>query len=216
MHPVSFDAAYTLERNRLTVFFRGLLAIPWLLWGALYAIATLFAVVFAWFALLFTGRYPEGLYEFVAGFTRFSARLEGWFTLTTDEFPPFAGRPEPDYPVRVEVAPPQASYSRVKTFFKLVTAVPQFLIGNGAQGLALAAAFVSWWRIVFTGKQSATMHDALLAGLAYQTRSTAFVMLLTETHPRFLELTPPDYPPDAPALPPAPAAAVPPATGEAG
>jgi hypothetical protein len=210
VHPVSFDAQYTVERNRLTVFFRLLLAIPWILWGALYAFATLFAVVFAWFALLFTGRYPDGLHGFVAGFTRFSARVNAWVCLVTDEFPPFGGDSQPEYPVRVEVGPPQASYDRVKTFFKVVTAIPQFLIGSGAQNMAAGAAFVSWWRIVFTGKQSATMHDALLAGLAYQTRSGGFLMLLTETHPRLLELAPPAYPADAPALPPPPATAVPP------
>ena len=206
MHPVSFDAAYEVERNRITTFFRLLLAIPWLLWMYVYAIGAMIAVVIAWFAMMFTKRYPEGLYNFVAGYLRYVGRLAGWVSLTVDDLPPFGGGSNHDYPVRVDVAPRQEEYSRAKTFFKPVLYFPQMLISYGAQGLVGGAAFVSWWRILFTGKQSATMHDALLAGLAYVVRSQGFVFLLTETHPRLLELTPPSYPADAPALTAAPAA----------
>ena len=215
MHPVGFDAQYSVERNRPTVFFRLLLAIPWLLWTYLYGIAAMVAVVIAWFAIMFTGRYPEGLYNFVAGFIRYVGRLAGWVCLAVDDFPPFGGGPNPEYPVRVDVAPRQESYSRAKTFFKVVLYFPQMLIAQGTQSIAGAGAFVSWWRIVFTGRQSATMHDALLASITYSLRANSFLALVTETHPRLLELPPQAYPPDAPALPPAPAA-VSPVAGEPG
>ena len=60
---------------------------------------------------------------------------------------------------------------------------------------------MAWWRILFTGKQSATMHDALRMSLAYTTRAGAFLLLLTEVHPRILDLPPQPYPADAPSLP---------------
>lgn len=207
MHPVSFDLEYAMERNRLTAFFRLLLAIPWVIFAYLYTVAAYVAAVLAWFAIMFTKRYPQGLYSFVAGFIRYSGRLGGFVTLAADPFPPFSGGSRPDYPVRIEVAGPQPEYSRAKTFFKVVLYFPQMLIGYGAQLLVGAAAFITWWRVLFTGKQSATMHDALRVGMAYYLRSTAFVLLLTETHPRLLDLPPQAYPPDAPALPAAAAAA---------
>jgi hypothetical protein len=202
MHPVSFDIDYAVERNRLTTFFRLIVAIPWIIVAYLYGIAAYVVAVIAWFALLFTKRYPEGLYNFVAGYVRFTARVGGFAVLATDEFPPFGGSPDPDYPVRVEVASPQAEYSRAKTFFKLILAFPQQLLTYGLGFIIYGASFVTWFRILFTGKQSATMHDALKMSLAYVTRSNAFLLLLTETHPRLLEVPRDDYPPQAPALPP--------------
>ena len=201
MHPISYDIAFELERNRLTVFFRFLLAIPWILVLYLYALAAYIAALIAWFAILFTKRYPEGLYSFVAGFVRYIGRLGGWIGLATDSFPPFNGDPDPDYPVRVDIGPRQAEYSRAKTFFKLVLYFPQALIGYGAQMVVGAAAFVTWWRVLFTGRQSATMHDGLRLGLAYYLRSTGFLLLLTEVHPRLLDLPAQSYPAGTPGLP---------------
>jgi len=96
------------------------------------------------------------------------------------------------------------------------------VILGGLSYLYLGAAFVAWWRIVFTGKQSATMHDALRMSLAYTTRAGAFLLMLTEIHPRLLDLPPQPYPAGAPSLPgpaqlptseaPLPAETTPPAT----
>lgn len=201
MHPIHFDADYQLERNRATVFFRLLLAIPWMIVIYAWGLVAYLAAVASWFAMMFTGRHPVGLYDFLAGFLRFSGRSGGWMLLMTDEWPGFSPKEDPDYPIEITVDPPQVSYSRSKTFFKLVLYFPQMLIGYGISLIVQAAAFVAWWRIVFTGKQSATMHDALRVSLAYQLRSTGFLLLLTETHPRMLDLPPQQFPVGTPALP---------------
>ena len=65
----------------------------------------------------------------------------------------------------------------------------------------VGAAFVTWWRVLFTGRQSATMHEAIRIGLAYSARSNAFLLLLTEVHPRLLDLPPQEIPADAPSMP---------------
>ena len=54
---------------------------------------------------------------------------------------------------------------------------------------------------MFTGKQSATMQDALRVSLGYSARANGFLLLLTEQHPRLLDLPPQQYPADAPSLP---------------
>ncbi len=200
MNPIRFDADYTEDRNRLTVFFRWIVAIPWFVWLSLYGIVALLAAVVAWFALLFTKRYPDGLYDFVAGYVKLSAQVGGFAMLVTDEWPPFMPDRD-DYPVRVEVAPQQVEYRRAQTFFKYLLTIPQQIILFGLSYLFTGAAFVSWVRILFTGKQSATMHDALRMSLAYSTRSGAFQLMLTEIHPRLLDLPPQPYPADAPSLP---------------
>jgi hypothetical protein len=201
MHPVGYDAAYEIERSRVTTFFRLILAIPWLIWVAIYGIGALVIAVIAWFALLFTKRYPEGMYRFVGGYLRTAARSASFVLLLSDRYPPFHGNPDPEYPVQVDIAPRQQEYSRAKTFFKYVLSFPQQLIVQGLAFVLQAAAFITWWRVLFTGKQSTTMHDALRASLAYTTRAQGFLLLLTEVHPRLLDLPPQPPPEGAPALP---------------
>ena len=70
MYPVTYEADYLKERNRLTTFFRWIVAIPWLIVGLFYGIAAFVVVVIAWFALLILGRYPDGMYNFVGGVLR--------------------------------------------------------------------------------------------------------------------------------------------------
>jgi hypothetical protein len=213
MNPISFDATYDIPRSRLTTFFRLIIVIPWAIWASIYGIGALVVVIIAWFAMLFTGRYPEGMYNFVAAYLRLSTRVYAYALLLTDELPSFSGSPEPDYPVKVDVAPRQERYHRGKTFFKYVLWFPQMLIGG--YGLAFVvqfAAFISWFRILVTGRQSITMHEALVGSSAYIVRSSGFILLLTEAHPRMLDVPRYQPPPDAPGLPPptqpAPAAEV--------
>jgi hypothetical protein len=81
------------QRNRLTVFFRGLLIIPQYI--ALYVVGIAAAVVMlaAWFAVLFTGRWPEGMRRFAIGYFRWSTRVSAYGSLITDEYPPFSLQP---------------------------------------------------------------------------------------------------------------------------
>ena len=58
---------------------------------AFLTIASVFAVIIAWFAILFTGRYPRGLFDYVVGVTRWGLRVQAYaFLLVTDEYPPFS------------------------------------------------------------------------------------------------------------------------------
>jgi hypothetical protein len=185
----------------LPTVFRVIVAIPWIIWMYLYGLAALIATVIAWFAVLFTKRYPDSLYRFISGYVEVAAQVGGFLLLATDEWPPFVPRGDDSYPVKVDVAPPQVEYRRSRTFFKHLLMFPQQILLYGIAPLVAGAAFITWWRVLFTGKQSATMHDAIRAGLAYATRSNAFALVLTEIHPRLLELAPQQYPADAPSLP---------------
>ncbi len=70
------------------------LAIPHYVVLVFLFIATIFVVVFAWFAILFTGRYPRGAFDFVVGVTRWWNRVYAYaFLLVTDRYPPFSVEP---------------------------------------------------------------------------------------------------------------------------
>ena len=76
--------------NRWLPLVKWLLAIPHYIVLVFLWIGAFFAVVFAWFAILFTGRYPEGLFTYVQGVFRWTNRVVGYsLVLVTDEYPPF-------------------------------------------------------------------------------------------------------------------------------
>ena len=76
--------------NRWLPLVKWLLAIPHYIVLAFLWLGALFAVIFAWFAILFTGRYPRGLFNYVEGVARWHNRVAGYaFILVTDAYPPF-------------------------------------------------------------------------------------------------------------------------------
>ena len=90
---VRLDIAYPDVRNSLNRWLplvKWLLAIPHYIVLALLYLAALVVVVIAWFAILFTGRYPRGLFDFLVGVGRWHNRVVAYaFILVTDRYPPF-------------------------------------------------------------------------------------------------------------------------------
>ena len=79
------------QLNRWLPLIKWLLAIPHYIVLFFLAIGAVVAVIIAWFAILFTGRYPRGLFDFVVGVMQWSNRVTGYaFALVTDEYPPFS------------------------------------------------------------------------------------------------------------------------------
>jgi hypothetical protein len=82
------------ELSRWLPLVKWFLAIPHYIVLFFLGLASLFVVIFAWFAILFTGRYPRGAFEFVEGVLRWGNRVSGYaFALVTDAYPPFSLSP---------------------------------------------------------------------------------------------------------------------------
>jgi Domain of unknown function (DUF4389) len=78
------------DRNRLTVAFRIILVIPHLIVLAILGIAAAVVTIISWFAVLFSGRWPEGMRTFVLDVARWYLRVQSYLLLLADEYPPFA------------------------------------------------------------------------------------------------------------------------------
>ncbi len=183
-YPVTFEADYVERRNRLTTFFRLILAIPLVLVLYLYGIIATIALIIAWFAIVITGGYPAGLYDFIAGYTRFLARFTAYAALLSDPYPPFGGAEDAAYPVRMEFRRLE-SYSRLKTFFRVLLAIP-ILIVRYVMGILLEiGAIAAWVVILVTGKMPRGLFDLMVLANSYTARSDAYVFLLSETYPPF-------------------------------
>lgn len=90
-HPVRVDVTPDpVGRNRLTIFFRIFMLIPQLLFGILVGIGIWFVSIIGWFAVIILGRWPSGLQDFAVGALRWSTRVNGYYYLLTDEYPPFS------------------------------------------------------------------------------------------------------------------------------
>lgn len=198
MYPVAYEADYVEQRSRLTTFFRLILWIPWMIVAIFWGLAALVAVVIAWFAIVFTGRYPQGLYELAAKALRYYTRTNSFLLLMTDAYPSFGGDEDPEYPIRAVIGPPLEHYSRWKTALRIILLIPIVIALYFVQLVSRAISVLAWLVIVVTGKLPRGIFDVMRFTLAYETRATAYHWLMTETYPPFS----PDDEAPAPAAPP--------------
>ena len=181
-HPIHLVVTDDLQRNRLTVFFRLFLALPHLIWVAIWGIAVFFAVIAARFVGIFTGRVPDGIHDFIARWVRYATHVNAYFSLAADPFPDFGGAP--GYPVDVVIAPPQKQ-SRLTIFFRGLLIIPHFIV---LYVLFIAAFFVyviAWFAVLFTGKWPVGLRNFAVGLQRWSTRLSAYMILLTDKYPPF-------------------------------
>ena len=191
-YPIHFDVELPERQSRLTTFFRIVLIIPHLFVVTLWGIVAEIAVFLAWWAILFTGRYPQGLFKFGASFLSYLARVNCYMYLLTDRFPPFSGGSSGDgYPVQVSVDRPERS-SRLTVFFRLIIIIPAYLVAYVLGLLGRLLAFFAWFVIVFTGRLPKGLSEVMELPMRYETRVIGYLMLLTDPYPWFQDETLPD------------------------
>ena len=147
-HPIRFVLSDDLKRTRLTVAFRLILAIPQLIWAAIWGIAVFLAVIVSWFATLFAGQTPLGLHNFIAQYMRYTTQLHGYLLFLADPYPGFLG--DQPYPADLEVDPP-APQNRWKTGFRIILAIPVLIVADVLGYLMFVVAIISWFVCLFTG-----------------------------------------------------------------
>ena len=185
-YPIAVSAAYEGDaRNRLTTFFRYLIAIPWAFVAWLYLVAAAVLAVIAWFAIAFTGRYPSGAYGFNVRVLRMVTRVNGFQLLLTDELPRFDGDPDEHYPIQVAAMPALPRYSRAKALLRLPLAIPVVLLAYVQNVIAAACSVVAWFAILFTGRLPEGLYRGIRGAVAYETRALAYMLLMTEDYPPF-------------------------------
>jgi Domain of unknown function (DUF4389) len=186
MYPISYQADPALEgRNRLTSFFRYFVSIPWVIVASVYGFVAEIAAVIAWFAIVFTGRYPQGIYDFNAGYLRMFSRVNAFQYLLTDEWPPFGGDEGPSYPVRIGVPPALDQYNRWKTGLRLIVGIPVMLLALVQSIILGVCALIAWFAILFTGKLPEGLFNPMRSALAYLARGGGYFLLITEDYPPF-------------------------------
>jgi len=180
-HPVRVIVSDDLQRPRLTVLFRLLLAIPHFVWLLLWSIATFVAAVVAWFAALATGRVPSALHRFLAAYVRYVLHLFAFLYLVGRRFPGFTGRAG-SYGIDVEIDPP-APQSRWKTLFRLFLALPAIFLGGALGGVLVVVAALGWFYAIVTGRMPQGLRNLGVSCLRYGAQVDSYLSLLTERYP---------------------------------
>jgi hypothetical protein len=201
-----------LEGTLAPTLSRGLWLVKWVLaiphYFVLFFLWIAFAVVsvIAFFAILFTRRYPRALFEFNVGVLRWTWRV-GFYSysaLGTDQYPPFSLDDKPEYPARLEVDYPE-SLSRGLVLVKWwLLALPHLLIvavfvggasavGSGSDmqwvslsgGLIGLLVFIAAIVLLFTGRYPQTIYDFVLGMNRWVFRVAAYTALMTDEYPPF-------------------------------
>lgn len=168
------------RRSRLSTFFRLILLIPHGIVVFLWGIVALLASIVAWFAIVFTGRYPAGLWDFVAGYVRYSARVTLYGYLAVDAFPPFSGGPD-DYTVQLEITRLER-YNRLKTGLRIFYSLPAYLLAAILGYVYYLLGFIDWLVIVITGRQPDGLQSAMVWMAGWSIRVAGLITLVTESY----------------------------------
>ena len=195
------------SRNRLTSAFRIFLALPhlvlvggpvalglsgawpaesgqmdWAAGGGLFGAAAIAVTVIAWFAILFTGRMPAGLWSFSVFYLRWRVRAVAYVALLRDEYPPFG---EGFYLAEVAIPEQPSVRNRVSVAFRLLLAVPHLIL-VWLLGIAwLITSVCAWFAILLTGKYPPGLYDFGVGMLRWSTNVEAYLLLLHDEYPPF-------------------------------
>jgi hypothetical protein len=192
-YPVSVDGELDPELSRWLWLVKWILAIPHFIVLIFLWIAFIVLTVIAFFAILFTGRYPRGIFAFNVGVLRWTWRVlfYSYGALATDRYPPFSLSTR-DYPANLEVEYPE-ELSRGLVLVKWwLLAIPQYIVvwfldgGAGpGPGLVTILAFFGAVGLLFTGRYPADIFELVLGFNRWALRVTAYATLMTDKYPPF-------------------------------
>jgi hypothetical protein len=170
-------------QGRLVTLFRGLMCLPHYLCLLVLGIGALIAIVLGWFGVLFTGSYPTALFDYIVGVQRWATRVQCYYYLLTDQYPPFSMADDPSYPVRLNVSHPgHVGRWRCIPGVTYLFAIPAligayiFLIG------ALICTILAWLSIMFTRHYPTGFFAFVRKAITWILKVQLYIILINTTY----------------------------------
>ncbi len=186
VYPVSVDGQLDADLNRWLWLVKWLLVIPHAITLFFLWIAFSFLTIVAFFAILFTGRYPRGVFDFNVGVLRWTWRVIYYSNsaFATDKYPPFSLSTR-DYPANLEVEYPE-QLSRGLVLIKWwLLAIPHYWVVSIISGLVSALALIAAVVLLFTGRYPREIFELILGFNRWSLRVAAYVSLMRDEYPPF-------------------------------
>jgi hypothetical protein len=182
-YPLIYDVQYPERLSRWLIFVKWILAIPHFL--ILYALGILSRIitVIALFAILFTKRYPLGLFNLWLGVHRWSSNVSAYTSLMRDEYPPFTMDPS-RYAVTFDIPYP-TELNRWLPLVKWLLAVPHYIVLVFLAIASLVVYVIAFFAILFTTKFPRGMFDFVVGVQRWGHRVNAYVALARDEYPPF-------------------------------
>jgi len=184
-YPVTFDCEYPERLSRWKIFLKWLFAIPHLIIVyLLLAIAGILQFI-AFFAILFTKRWPRGLFDFTVQIYRWSLNTTAYaILLLRDDYPPFSGD-SGEYPLMLEVEY-RDDLSRWQIFLKWLFAIPHLIILSVLFIGVFFAVIIAFFAILITGRYPRGLFDFVVGSMRWMIRVQAYShWLMTDRYPPF-------------------------------
>jgi hypothetical protein len=185
VYPVAIEVSYTPELNRWLPLVKWLLAIPHFIALFFVGIGAFFVLIYAFFAVLVTGRWPRGAFDYVVGTMRWSYRVMAYYHLMVDPYPPFSLADDPNYPVRLDVEYPE-HIANWRPLVQWLLAIPYLIVGYVLYFLTGVLAFFAFFCILFTKSIPRGLFDLMVPGIRYYVRGGAYAYFMTERYPPFI------------------------------
>jgi hypothetical protein len=199
-YPLQLEGALAPQLNRGLWLVKWLLVIPHAIVLVFLWIAFVVLTIVAGFAILFTERYPRGIFDFNLGILRWVWRVSfySYAALGTDRYPPFTLGPAPDYPATLDVEYPE----RLSRWLVLVKwwllAIPHYLLisiflGGGppgppgpySGGLVFLLVLIAGFALLFTTRYPPGIFDFALGLDRWVLRVAAYAALMRDEYPPF-------------------------------
>ncbi len=184
-YPARLEIDQPQRLSRLLIFVKWLLAIPHFIALFFLGIGAYVVLILSAFAVLITGNYPEGMFNFMVGVLRWGLRVGAYLCYMTDAYPPFSLEDDPNYPVRVLVDFP-THVARWRPFVNWLLVIP-IAIGAAIIGLgAYVCVFIAWFAILVTGGYPEGLFNFVTVALRWGLRTNVFHYFMTEDYPPFV------------------------------
>ncbi len=194
-YPVVLEGDLDPDLSRWLWLVKWLLLIPHLVVLAFLWIAAAVCWLVALFAILFTARYPRGLFDFNLGVLRWTWRVAfySYYALGTDRYPPFTLGPAPDYPARLEVEYPERLSRGLVLVKWWLLVIPHAIIvgilvggwGWASVGLVGILVLIAGVALLFTGRYPGGIFDLVLGLDRWAARVAVYAMLMRDEYPPF-------------------------------
>ena len=190
-YPVTLRGELTIPPGPWLWLVKWFLAIPHYILLCFLGIAFIVVCVIAFFAILFTGKYPKELFELNTGILRWSWRV-GFYSysaLGTDKYPPFSLESNPNYPADLDIPYPE-KLSQGKVLVKWwLLAIPHYIIigifNSGQGGLIMLLAIIGIIARLFTDKYPEDIFKLVIGMNRWSYRVFAYVALMRDEYPPF-------------------------------